>query len=730
MEGGVSRPVISLDVGLQFIENVGMKTLKRKFDGLPNLNFTPTQYMELYTIIYNMAIQSPDFSQQLYDKYREFIEDYIMSTVVPSIREKSGELMLREVVKRWENHKIMVRFLSKFFYYLEIHFIKSRILPSLVDVGLSCFHNLVSEHSQVWDVVSSLIDQEREGKRVDRALANTFSDVLDEIGMGIQKKYPEYEAHCLKAASAYYSSKASAWILEYSSPDYFLKVEECLKKEEDIGSHYLKSSSVPNLMQRVRHELLSVYATQLLENEHSGVRALLRDNKGEDLSQIYRLFLKIPREPGRIAAIFKQHVVAEGMTLFNQAEDAAGNRKVISIRDLIEFHYKYIQYVNDHFSCATPLYNALKEAFEILCNKFDPKSSSAELLVTLCDDILKKGSSEDSSDEAIEDTLEKMVTCVIDKDLFAEFYRRKLARRFLFEKSANEEHERMALMKLKHVFGAQFIFKMEGMFTDLTLAKEKQTEFDNYIKSNPYSNPGIEFKPTVLNSAFWPLCKSVSMNLPQEMAKCIEGYQEFYQTKTKCRKLTWNYSLGTCYIDGRFNSKTIELIVTTSQAATLLLFNNSDTLSYSEIKTYLNLYDDDDVVRLLHSLSCGKYRILEKRPNTDTISSTDYFEFNSNFTDKMTRIKIPLPSIKATKMKKFVEDVVKDRRYVLEAAIVRIMKRHKVLNHQVLVMECVKQTSHLFKPDIKDMKKPIEDLIDREFLERDKKDPNVLKYLA
>ena len=73
----------------------------------------------------------------------------------------------------------------------------------------------------------------------------------------------------------------------------------------------------------------------------------------------------------------------------------------------------------------------------------------------------------------------------------------------------------------------------------------------------------------------------------------------------------------------------------------MLLFNSSDRLSYSEIMTQLNL-SDDDVIRLLHSLSCAKYKILNKEPSTKTISSTDYFEFNSKFTDKMRRIKVQL----------------------------------------------------------------------------------------
>ena len=71
----------------------------------------------------------------------------------------------------------------------------------------------------------------------------------------------------------------------------------------------------------------------------------------------------------------------------------------------------------------------------------------------------------------------------------------------------------------------------------------------------------------------------------------------------------------------------------------LLLFNGSDRLSYSEIVTQLNL-SDDDVVRLLHSLSCAKYKILTKEPANKSISPNDVFEFNSKFTDRMRRIKV------------------------------------------------------------------------------------------
>lgn len=88
-----------------------------------------------------------------------------------------------------------------------------------------------------------------------------------------------------------------------------------------------------------------------------------------------------------------------------------------------------------------------------------------------------------------------------------------------------------------------------------------------------------------------------------------------------------------------FSKGTLNPVVYSVQAALLLLFNTAEKLSYSEILTQLNL-THDDLLRLLHSLSCAKYKILLKEPATKTISPNDNFEFNSKFTDRLRRIKV------------------------------------------------------------------------------------------
>jgi len=59
----------------------------------------------------------------------------------------------------------------------------------------------------------------------------------------------------------------------------------------------------------------------------------------------------------------------------------------------------------------------------------------------------------------------------------------------------------------------------------------------------------------------------------------------------------------------------------------------------------------------------------------------------------------------------------------IDAAIVRIMKTRKTLSHKLLVSELMVQLK--FPVRGADLKKRIESLIDREYLERDSSDPNV-----
>ena len=70
-----------------------------------------------------------------------------------------------------------------------------------------------------------------------------------------------------------------------------------------------------------------------------------------------------------------------------------------------------------------------------------------------------------------------------------------------------------------------------------------------------------------------------------------------------------------------------------------------------------------------------------------------------------------------------------DRRFVIDASIVRIMKLHKVLHYKQLVTECCQQIRMLYNSDFKKIKERIENLIEREYLEWDRGQVDILRYI-
>jgi cullin 3 len=74
--------------------------------------------------------------------------------------------------------------------------------------------------------------------------------------------------------------------------------------------------------------------------------------------------------------------------------------------------------------------------------------------------------------------------------------------------------------------------------------------------------------------------------------------------------------------------------------------------------------------------------------------------------------------------------VEEDRKHVIEAAIVRIMKTRRVLDYNSIITEVTSHMHGRFVPLAVDIKKRVESLIERDFLERDPSDRTLYRYVS
>ena len=666
-----------------------------------------------------------NWSRDLYTRHGETIEAYLRNTVLPALQDKTGQggtILLNELKHRWSNHQIMNKWLKKFFTYLDRYYVKHHSLPTLEMAGLQHFKTEIYQNCKenTTSAIISLIDEEREGEIIDKTLVKSIVELYESMGTGSLDSYTfDLETPLLEATRSYYGRKREDWIAKDSSPDYLIKAEKALGEEKTRVMEYLNPSSEPKIRMVVEDEILQKVQTNLLEKEGSGCSVLLANDKTDDLQRMFHLFSRLENGLQPMAIIVEKFITAQGNACIEkrQAKLDSGEKDKNDdpefVKSLIDLHEKYLGVIRETFSSHHLFQKALKNSFEEIVNNDVGQYSNAELMSTFCDRILKSGG-EKLSEAEVEQSLDRIVqlfSFLTDKDLFAEIYRNQLAKRLLNQRSASDDAEKALIAKLKVQCGTQFTSKMEGMLNDLAVGSEQKNEFDQRMEQ--HGDTKLSFGVQVLTIGNWPSYKAPEVALPEQMSKCMEVFKEWHDAKHQKRRLTWVHSLGNATVRATYGKKFYDLQVTTLQAVVLAAFDNGQIFGFTELKDKLNL-DDITLKPIMHSLSCGKQKVITKSPAGNKITSTDTFSPNSKFTCNMRKIRIPVASVESSHNKNRVEE---DRSVAIEAAIVRIMKARKTLSHQQLVAEVLSQLA-FFKPQPRVIKKRIEALIDREYLER------------
>ncbi|KAI5452911.1 hypothetical protein NCC49_006448 [Naganishia albida] len=411
---------------------------------------------------------------------------------------------------------------------------------------------------------------------------------------------------------------------------------------------------------------------------------------------------------------------------------AAVNIALRWVQEVLDLKDTFDKVWKEAFEEDKAIQTALNDAFQSFIN-VNPKAQ--EYTSLFIDDNLKKGLKGKTDDE-VEAVLEKTIVLfrfIIDKDIFERYYKSHLAKRLLNGRSVSEDAERNMVAKLKVESGYSFTQKLEGMFNDMRLSSDMMKSFEKYTaKHEPLD---IDFNVNVLTSTFWPGEGSATTCVfPPVFNKAIQAFEKFYNTRHSGRRLTWQSSHGTADIRVAFKARRHELNVSTHCAVILLLFEDLEAgqeLSVQDIKAATQI-PDSDLLRSLQSLACAKFKILTKNPKSRDVGPHDKFSFNSSFTCPLAKIKIQTIVGRVENNEERAETqekVDEERKHQIEACIVRIMKDKKSLGHNDLVNEVIRQLMSRFTPTPAVIKKRIENLIDREYLERSD-DMRQYNYLA
>ena len=463
-----------------------------------------------------------------------------------------------------------------------------------------------------------------------------------------------------------------------------------------------------------------------------------------DLKALTELFSLLQRKSlgTKLKPVFEKFIVETGSSIiFDEA------REQDMVIRLLDFKRKLDQIWEHSFQRREDLGHTLREAFETFINKTKrstmtwgtDNSKPGEMIAKYVDTILKGGvksiiaastalgseskaidgdEDADNSDVDEDAELEKQLDNVLDlfrfvhgKAVFEAFYKRDLARRLLLARSASADAEKSMMSRLRNECGAGFTHNLEQMFKDMELAREEVVSYRQMLEERQVKAP-VDLNVNVLSAAAWPSYPDFDIEIPQSVSKAVAEFESYYKMKHGGRRLVWKHSLAHCQIKADFPKGKKEIVVSAFQAMVLLLFNGKalgEVVSYPDIQSATNL-DDKELKRTLQSLACAKYRVLTKSPKGKEVNASDTFTINANFSDAKYRIKINQVQAKETKEEnvKVHNDVVADRNYECQAAIVRIMKSKKTITHVQLISETISATKSRGVLDPGDIKKNIE----------------------
>ncbi|KAK2365830.1 cullin-3A [Trifolium repens] len=648
-----------------------------------------------------------------------------------SIESAQGEIFLEELNRKWVEHNKALLMIRDILMYMDRTFVPSSRKTPVHELGLNLWRDVVihsnKTQSRLLDTLIDLVLKERNGEVINRGLMRNLIKMLMDLGLSVYQN--DFEKHFIEVSKDFYCCESQKFIESCNCGDYLKKAERRLNEEMERVSHYLDPSSESKIIKVVETEMIENHMRTLVDMENSGLVSMFVDDKYEDLERIYNLFRRVPSGLTIVKDVMTSFIRDTGKQLIMDPERLKD--PVDFVQRLLDLKDKYDKAITLAFNNDKTFQNALNSAFEYFINL---NARSPEFISLFVDDKLRRGL-KGVGEEDVEIVLDKVMMLfryLQEKDMFEKYYKQHLAKRLLSGKTVSDEAERSLIVKLKTECGYQFTSKLEGMFTDMKTSYDMMQGFLACHGAELGDSPTLSVQ--VLTTGSWPTQSSPQCNLPSEILGVCEKFRSYYLGAHSGRRLSWQANMGNADLKATFGKgQKHELNVSTYQMCVLMLFNNADRLSCKEIEQATAI-PMPDLKRCLQSLALVKGKnVLRKEPMSKDIAEDDAFFFNDKFTSKLFKVKIGTVVAQRESEPENIETrqrVEEDRKPQIEAAIVRVMKSRKVLEHNNIIAEVTKQLQARFLPNPVVIKKRIESLIEREFLERDKVDRKMYRYLA
>eukprot|EP00698_Gefionella_okellyi_P007737 TRINITY_DN188_c0_g1_i1.p1 TRINITY_DN188_c0_g1~~TRINITY_DN188_c0_g1_i1.p1 ORF type:complete len:752 (+),score=182.54 TRINITY_DN188_c0_g1_i1:100-2355(+) len=715
--------------------------------------------MELYTIVYNYCAASRSeptskgatgailLGEELYIRLQACLQSHL-ERIFRELSTIRDDVLLSTYLAAWSKYMRGVQLINHIFAYLNRFWVKRK-----QDEGAEEIHEIKTLALVQWrmyvfmplklrvrNCVLSAVAIDRAQAVADYATLRGVVESIVVIGLNNLQLYrTEIETPLLEAAQQHYIQQASVWVSTTTPSEYCTIVTVSLASESERVRLYLHRDTEPELLAKCEKVLIADHVDHISADF---VQAMDGD-RVEDVQRMYSLLARVKGSGlDGLRASFEQRVKTVGAEAIAAACPAIADDPQLFCDTLLRVLHRYGRVVADCFRSDAGFVAVLNKAARTFVNSNAVSTIGGsmripELIARQIDAMLRATTTEATADTAL-DGIMTLFRMLDDKDVFQKFYARRLASRLIGGLSASEDAESQMLARLKEVCGFEYTSKLQRMFTDMSVNRDLNEKFRRYHEREPSATLPIDFSVLVLATGSWPLQQmTTDTSLPVELDRSLAVFTAFYNQYFSGRRLHWLHHLsrGEVVFTPKRGVRFVLGTTSSYQITVLLQFNNETTRSYLELAEATKL----SPLVLKSTLASLVRSRLFTCSSTNTDSDDAVFSLALDFKSKRARVMLAPVSLEPRTQQQqpqqsedapAQEEVQEDRRLQIQAAVVRIMKARKTLDHNALIMEVVTQLQTRFKASVAGIKRAIEQLIDKEYLERAADDKSRYVYKA
>jgi cullin 3 len=453
---------------------------------------------------------------------------------------------------------------------------------------------LVNSDLITFDILNSVIlDQismEREGDVINKHLIRGCIYMLEGLYETDAEEEHEklyltvFELEFLKTSRGFYENECTNLLRDGDASSWLKQTSKRFEEEEARCQTTISMLSSAKIAKVVEDKMLREHITEFLALEGSGIKAMIENDRYEDLTLLYKHISRIDPLKEALRTALQARVVELGQEInktientdFSIAEEPEDGEGVVEGSDkpkkaksssatqtaaairwvdmVLQLKDKFDLLWKNCLSEDLILQTALTKSFSDFINGFPRCSEYVSLFI---DDNLKRGI-KGKTEAEIDVVLDKATTLlryIQDKDMFERYYKKHLARRLLYNKSESADVEKQMISRMKLEIGSSFTSKLEGMFTDLSTSEELTSGYRSYIADmGDLGRKQIDLGVNVLATNNWPMeamgrdssadGNRQVCNWPSEVQILQESFKTYYLKNRVGRKLDWLGFIG------------------------------------------------------------------------------------------------------------------------------------------------------------------------------------------